>query len=64
MGERMYRVLRKGGYLVSFGGTRTYHRMVSGIEDAGFFIKDSSHGITELISKKHQHIKTSRQKRW
>ena len=41
MGEECFRVLRKGGYLVSFGGTRTYHRMVSGIEDAGFFIKDS-----------------------
>ena len=39
--KECFRVLRKGGYLVSFGGTRTYHRMVSGIEDAGFFIKDS-----------------------
>ena len=34
------RVLRKGGYLLSFGGTRTFHRTASGIEDAGFVIKD------------------------
>ena len=35
------RVLKPGGYLLSFGGTRTYHRMVCGIEDAGFEIRDT-----------------------
>lgn len=35
------RVLKAGGYLLSFGGTRTYHRMVCGIEDAGFEIRDT-----------------------
>jgi site-specific DNA-methyltransferase (adenine-specific) len=34
------RVLKPGGYLLSFGGTRTYHRLGSGIEDAGFEIRD------------------------
>ena len=34
------RVLKPGGHLLAFGGTRTYHRMVSGIEDAGFEIRD------------------------
>lgn len=34
------RVLKPGGYLLSFGGTRTYHRMTCGIEDAGFEIRD------------------------
>jgi len=34
------RVLKPGGHLLSFGGTRTYHRMVCGIEDAGFEIRD------------------------
>jgi len=34
------RVLKYGGYLLSFGGTRTYHRMTCGIEDAGFEIRD------------------------
>jgi hypothetical protein len=35
-----YRVLKPGGHLLSFGGTRRYHRMVSAIEDAGFEIRD------------------------
>lgn len=35
-----FRVLKPGGYLVSLGGTRTYHRLTCGIEDAGFKIKD------------------------
>ncbi len=34
------RCLKPGGYLLSFGGTRTYHRMVVNIEDAGFEIRD------------------------
>lgn len=34
------RVLKPGGYLLSFGGTRTYHRMACVIEDAGFDIRD------------------------
>lgn len=40
------RVLRPGGYLLAFGGTRTYHRMACAIEDAGFEIRDSLHWIT------------------
>ena len=34
------RVLKPGGYLLAFGGTRTYHRMACAIEDAGFEIRD------------------------
>lgn len=34
------RVLKPGGYLLSFGGTRTFHRMASAIEDAGFEVRD------------------------
>ena len=34
------RVLRPGGHLLAFGGTRTVHRLTSGIEDAGFEIRD------------------------
>ena len=36
----MLRVLKHGGYLLSFSGTRTYHRMATAIEDAGFEIRD------------------------
>jgi hypothetical protein len=39
------RVLKPGGHLVAFGGTRTYHRMVCAIEDAGFEVRDSMHWI-------------------
>jgi DNA modification methylase len=35
------RVLKPGGYLLAFGGTRTQHRMVCAIEDAGFEIRDT-----------------------
>ena len=34
-------VLRPGGFLLAFGGTRTHHRMVCAIEDAGFVIQDT-----------------------
>ncbi len=34
------RVLKPGGWLVCFGGSRTYHRMACAIEDAGFEIRD------------------------
>lgn len=30
------RVLKPGGHLLAFGGSRTYHRMACAIEDAGF----------------------------
>ena len=39
------RVLKPGGHLLAFGGTRTYHRMAVAIEDAGFEIRDSIHWI-------------------
>ena len=34
------RVLKPGGHLLSFSGSRTYHRMACAIEDAGFEIRD------------------------
>ena len=36
-----YRVLKPGGHLLAFGGTRMYHRLAAGIEDAGFEIRDT-----------------------
>jgi site-specific DNA-methyltransferase (adenine-specific) len=39
------RVLKPGGHLCAFGGTRTYHRMACAIEDAGFEIRDSLHWV-------------------
>lgn len=39
--KEVLRVLKPGGHVLSFGGTRTYHRMVVNMEDAGFEIRDS-----------------------
>lgn len=38
--KEVYRVLKPGGHILSFGGTRTYHRMVVNMEYAGFEIRD------------------------
>lgn len=38
--KECFRVLKPGGYLLAFGGTRTYHRMACAVEDAGFEIRD------------------------
>lgn len=60
------RVLKPGGFLLSFSSTRTYHRMTINIEDAGFEIRDSctwnyssgfpkSHNISASIDKMYGH---------
>jgi len=38
---KVLRVTKPGGFLLAFGGTRTFHRMVCAIEDAGWEIRDS-----------------------
>jgi DNA modification methylase len=59
---QVLRVLRPGGHLVAFSGTRTYHRMACAIEDAGFEIRDQigwaygsgfpkSHDVSKGIDK-------------
>jgi site-specific DNA-methyltransferase (adenine-specific) len=56
------RVLKPGGHVVAFSGTRTYHRMAVAIEDAGFEIRDQlgwlygsgfpkSHDVAKQIDK-------------
>jgi site-specific DNA-methyltransferase (adenine-specific) len=35
------RVLKPGGHLLAFGGTRTWHRLAVAVEDAGFELRDS-----------------------
>jgi len=60
--KEVWRVLKPGGHILSFGGTRTYHRMVVNIEDAGFEIRDQimwlygsgfpkSHNIGKAVDK-------------
>lgn len=35
------RVLKPGGHMLAFGGSRTWHRLAAAVEDAGFEIRDS-----------------------
>jgi site-specific DNA-methyltransferase (adenine-specific) len=39
--EECLRVLKPGGHILAFGGSRTWHRLAVAIEDAGFEIRDS-----------------------
>lgn len=56
------RILKPGGHLIAFGGSRTWHRLAVAIEDAGFEIRDGvlwlygsgfpkSHDISKAIDK-------------
>lgn len=38
--REVLRVLKPGGHLLAFGGSRTYHRLACAVEDAGFEIRD------------------------
>ena len=61
-----YRVLKPGGHLLAFGGSRTWHRLAAGIEDTGFELRDSiawpygsgfpkSHDVSKAIDKTAGH---------
>lgn len=41
MWQQCLRILKPGGYLLAFGGSRTWHRLAVAIEDAGYDIRDS-----------------------
>jgi site-specific DNA-methyltransferase (adenine-specific) len=60
--KTMLRITKPGGFLLCFGGTRTYHRLACAIEDAGWEIRDcmmwlygsgfpKSHNISKAIDK-------------
>ena len=60
--EQAFRVLKPGGHMLAFGGTRTVHRLAVAIEDAGFEIRDQivwmygsgfpkSHDVSKGIDK-------------
>jgi site-specific DNA-methyltransferase (adenine-specific) len=62
--QECLRVLKPGGHLLAFAGSRTYHRMAVRIEDAGFDIRDQimwiygsgfpkSHNVGNAIDKKN-----------
>ena len=39
--EECLRVLKPGGHVLAFGGSRTWHRLAVAVEDAGFELRDS-----------------------
>lgn len=45
--EECFRVLKPGGYIISFSSNRTYHRMACALEDTGFIIKDTINWLFE-----------------
>jgi DNA modification methylase len=60
-----FRVLKPGGHLLAFCGTRTYHRLACAVEDAGFEIRDSimwlygsgfpkSHDVSKSIDRRRE----------
>jgi DNA modification methylase len=60
--QQIYRVLKPGGHVVAFSGTRSYHRLAVAIEDSGFEIRDQlawvygsgfpkSHDVSKGIDK-------------
>ena len=51
--KEVLRVMKPGAHLLAFGGTRTYHRMVCAIEDAGFEIKDQIQWLFAGLPKSH-----------
>ena len=62
--KKCFKALKPGGYLLAFGGSRTFHRIACAIEDAGFEIRDTimylygsgfpkSHNIGLAIDKKN-----------
>lgn len=51
--QEVLRVLKPGGILLAFAGTRTQHRMAVNIEDAGFEIRDMIAWISAYRMPKH-----------
>ncbi len=65
--EEVLRVAKPGAHLLAFGGTRTFHRLVCAIEDAGWEIRDcimwvygsgfpKSLDVSKAIEQKRRHL--------
>ena len=57
--KEVYRILKPGGYVVNFSSARTYHRMVTNVEDAGFEIRDQLMWINSQTMPKGNNLKSS-----
>ena len=52
--KKCYEVLKPGGYLLAFGGSRTFHRIACAIEDAGFEIRDTIQQPILMVESKQK----------
>jgi len=62
--REVLRVLKPGGHLLSFFGTRTYHRGVVNLEDAGFEIRDMIQWLYGCVSEDTAILTTKGWKKW
>lgn len=73
--KKCYEVLKPGGYLLAFGGSRTFHRIACAIEDAGFEIRDTimylygsgfpkSQNIGKQLEKRYEDEKTKQKTKY
>lgn len=63
--QKCLRVLKPGGYLLAFGGSRTFHRIAVAIEDAGFEIRDTIMWLYgSRFSKVNEYRFSNRQEKW
>jgi DNA modification methylase len=60
--EECLRVLKPGGHLLAFGGSRTYHRLGVAIEDAGFEIRDTIAWISSKTFPKSLNVEKAMNK--
>jgi DNA modification methylase len=58
--DEVLRVLKPGAHLLSFGGTRTFHRMTCAIEDAGFEIRDTIMWLYGCLDERTQVVTPGR----
>ena len=56
-GTQAFRILQKGGTILSFGSPRTYHWMACGLENAGFITKDMVEWVYWSSMPKGQNLK-------
>lgn len=59
LSKELYRVLKPGGFFLSFSSPRLYHNMVMGIENAGFEIRDQivwHYHISQVKASRQDHV--------
>jgi DNA modification methylase len=60
--EECLRVLKPGGHILAFGGSRTFHRLAVAVEDAGFEIRDTIAWISSKTFPKSLNVEKAMDK--